>query len=221
MNIDKEKISSEFLIEEYKHSWAYYKVILENRKNLLDWYFKIVTIPATLFTIIVALDNKVKIAEILQNNLGLIFLTIFLSGVGLYIAYARESGNAWSYLAAINKVKKFVFPPPNHVILYYDLDCTERKCLREVSFWRAFPLVTINSFLFGVSVYYGITQLRLIGAFWYVAFAFLMSFASHIYYYPKLFMKAIRTFDEEQIADKVNEKVDKSEEPSILVNPPV
>jgi|GEM_PF-6480384 len=37
---------SEIMMEEYKLLWTYYITTLNERKNLFDYYFKAVTIPA-------------------------------------------------------------------------------------------------------------------------------------------------------------------------------
>ena len=135
----------EFLIEEYKILWSYYKETINNRKNMLDWYFKIIAIPATLFTLISSLDN----VEIENGLLGIILLIISLSGVGIFVGYVLESKNSKRYLEEIQRIKCHLKGNKYSTIL--KLNVSIGPLVNE---FRVAPVVLINSFLFGSSVYF-------------------------------------------------------------------
>ena len=51
-------VEKDFVLEEYKQLWSYYHKLLDERKNLLDWYFKVVTLPLGLVGFFVSTKSE-------------------------------------------------------------------------------------------------------------------------------------------------------------------
>ena len=74
--MNKETLS--VVLSEYKILWDYYNTTLAERKNIYDWYFKIVALPATVVSVLfnsdyIDLTNK-NINFFLYGFYGVIFL---------------------------------------------------------------------------------------------------------------------------------------------------
>jgi hypothetical protein len=139
---------SEYRMEEYKAKWDYYKETLVNRKNLLDWYFKIVTIPASAFGIANIWAQSTKSIDVSEiTNYRYIFFLIAVCGIGLFICYAIETGISQAYVGRIRYIEKTLMNVeykdinPNLIINKYF------GFLFSVGFWRASPKIFINTFL--------------------------------------------------------------------------
>ena len=97
----------ECALEEYKILWDYYKVTLEERRNLFEWYFKVVALPASIIGYILTQNIKITIAVDINLVLGGTIFAIFLCGVTLYITYISESVNATKYFREITKIRRY------------------------------------------------------------------------------------------------------------------
>lgn len=95
-------LADSLTLEKYKAYWDYYKMTITNRKDLMELYFKIVGIPLSVISFFGTLEEN----SILNKNiLGLLFLVLTMSGIGLLIAYSKESGNSVRYLDAIKEME--------------------------------------------------------------------------------------------------------------------
>src|SRR6266851_5746631 len=77
-----------FLIEEYKALWDYYKRTVDERHKLLDYYYKIVPVPAALIATLATLDVS-KITSLIAPDRALqtaaaALTVIFLVGIVAY-----------------------------------------------------------------------------------------------------------------------------------------
>lgn len=97
----------ECAVEEYKILWDYYKVTLEERRNLFEWYFKVVALPASIIGYILTQDITIAMDLDLNLILGGILVAIFLCGVTLYVTYISESVNATRYFRAITRIRQY------------------------------------------------------------------------------------------------------------------
>jgi len=98
--------SIDVVLEEYRQMWSYYHRTLDERKNLLDWYFKTVELPAVAVGFSVAKDTG---ALALPNNVGgTILSVVFLIGVTIHGTYAKESANAAKYQTSMKAIRAFV-----------------------------------------------------------------------------------------------------------------
>lgn len=96
---------SDIVLEEYRQLWAYYHRTLDERKNLFDWYFKIVGLPVAAIVLLLRFGGEgIKVIEDVSTYLlGVIGLT----GVSLYATYACESANATRYEQALARIRSF------------------------------------------------------------------------------------------------------------------
>ena len=139
---------SNFIIEEYKHLWTYYHRLLDERNNLLNWYFKIVGLPVGLVGYFLVQKN---VQATLSPEMGSIILAlIFLVGLALYGTYAKESSNADKYHKAMVSIRKFVntnIEGIDGAVVIDQLRNIKDKPLQlgSTAFWRIAPLVIINS----------------------------------------------------------------------------
>ncbi len=137
-----------FIIEEYKHLWTYYLRLLDERNNLLNWYFKIVGLPLGLVGYFLVQKNG---QFTLPPEVGSIVLTIiFLVGLSLYGTYAKESSNASKYHKAMISIRKFVNENIDGIegaVVIDELKNVKEKSfqLGSTAFWRISPLILINT----------------------------------------------------------------------------
>ncbi|SJZ32061.1 hypothetical protein SAMN04488132_10134 [Sediminibacterium ginsengisoli] len=132
------------LLEEYKVKWDYYKETHKNRKNLFDWYFKIVTIPASAFGVAnIISGDKTKTTFSVQDY-RYVFLLIFLCGIGLFAAYVIETGISQMY---INRIKSL-----ENLLFFRNHKNSKFHTITSVGFWRVMPIIFINSFLLALSI---------------------------------------------------------------------
>lgn len=108
LNISSGDTDINCALEEYKILWDYYKVTLVERRALLEWYFKIVALPAAAIAAVLSqtFDKKVDGLN-LNYAMGFMLLVIFFSGVSLFLTYTHESVNATKYFKQIVNIRKF------------------------------------------------------------------------------------------------------------------
>lgn len=94
-------------IEEYKALWTYYHRTLDERRNLVEWYFKIAALPAAIVAFGVVAGRQTVLPPIPYPVVAAILLVIFLVGLSLSITHAKECGNAANYERAMNQLRKF------------------------------------------------------------------------------------------------------------------
>lgn len=139
---------SSIIIEEYKHLWSYYHRLLDERNNLLNWYFKIVGLPLGLVGYFLVQKNG---QVTLSPEIGsLILILIFFVGLSLFGTYAKESSNAEKYHKAMVSIRKYInmnIEDFDGVIVIDELRNIKDKPLQlgSTAFWRIFPLVLINT----------------------------------------------------------------------------
>lgn len=97
----------EIAIEEYKALWSYYHRTLDERRNLVEWYFKIAALPAAIVAFVVIVGGEGSLGEIPHAIVACILLVIFFVGLSLSVTHAKESGNAANYERAMNQLREF------------------------------------------------------------------------------------------------------------------
>jgi len=92
---DQDDISSETRLDiafrEYQRLQDYYKRTLDERKNLFEYYFKTVTVSASVFSVLGLLSDRLEVPLYI---FGIVLLVIGSSGFVLFLTYCRESKNA-------------------------------------------------------------------------------------------------------------------------------
>jgi len=105
MKTSEQGLDVQVAIEEYKVLWDYYKITLAERKQLFEWYFKIIAIPVTVFAYM--LSQASQINNIYFVYVGAVLIVIGICGITLYITYIAESINATNYFKQIVNVQKY------------------------------------------------------------------------------------------------------------------
>ena len=141
-------VEKDFVLEEYKQLWSYYHKLLDERKNLLDWYFKVVTLPLGLVGFFVSTKSE-QIS--LPHEIGAtILVLIYFVGLALFGAYSKETSNAKKYHTAMVSLRNHInvkFPNLKGAIVIDELRSVDSKILNlgSTAFWRISPLMLINS----------------------------------------------------------------------------
>jgi hypothetical protein len=187
---NSQKISSEdlptinevFLKEEYKIKWDYYKELLINQKNIFDWYFKIVTIPASVFGVANIFSNSQAERNLSLTNYKLIFLIIFFCGLGLFVAFVIETGKLKMYNNRIKQIESQIYKTTD----YREDQQSYFGFIYSVGFWRLTPIIIINSFLISLSLYV------LTSRFYFPMAIFILSILLHFLIYHPLYKLGLK-----------------------------
>ena len=176
----------ECAIDEYKLLWSYYQKILDERKNLFDWYFKVVTLPATVVGYIAS--GAPGSPDIPVQVIASLLFIIFLVGLTLYITYAKESSNAGKYECAMKSLRSFFrkkMPTLDEVIVIDDLRAKKStlKGFGSIKAWRGASIGIINSAIGVISISLLCTKFSL--RFW--AISYLVLLLSHVILYSVMF----------------------------------
>ena len=119
MEIDKQ---NDYAMEEYKILWDYYKVTLEERRYIFEWYFKAVALPASIIGFLLTQDSSSDHFSRYNLYLGVILVAIFLCGVTLYVTYVSESVNATKYFRSITRIRQYFQEHGSSLINVFKVD---------------------------------------------------------------------------------------------------
>ncbi len=138
----------EVAVEEYRHLWAYYHRTLDERKNLLDWYFKVVELPAAAIGYLVANGNG-SVSVDPQTGAGVLGV-VGLIGIAIYGTYAKESANAGKYQASMARIREFFRRSNQELDLVLTIDRERavnpnRSRLGSIRAWRGAMVALANS----------------------------------------------------------------------------
>lgn len=144
--MNKETLS--VVLSEYKILWDYYNTTLAERKNIYDWYFKIVALPATVVSVLfnsdyIDLTNK-NINFFLYGFYGV----IFLAGISMFVAYTFESAVSVKYYSDINNMRKLLIKAVNkkNRSYFYIIENYERKAtILSTKFFKSLTVPIINA----------------------------------------------------------------------------
>ena len=179
-------VEKDFIIEEYKHLWSYYHKLLDERKNLLEWYFKVVTLPLGLIGFFVSTKND-QIS--LTPEIGAsILAVIYFVGLSLFGAYSKESSNANKYHMAMVSLRNHInvkFPNMKGAIVIDELRNVNGKPFNmgSTAFWRISPLTLINSAVAMTSLKLFIIETSILT----LSFVFIASVVLHYFLYQLLY----------------------------------
>ena len=136
------------ILNEYKILWEYYNTTLSERKNIYNWYFKIIALPATIVSVLFK-SNYVKLpSEDLTFFLLGFYSIIFLAGISLFITYTLESAASAKYYNDINKMRRLlrdIVGKPNRQFIYVDPNYKQRAKIFSIRFFKSFTVPIINS----------------------------------------------------------------------------
>ena len=109
-NNDSNDEMKQIILEEYKTVWECYRHTFTERKNIYEWYSKIIALPTAIIGILCSVnlssqpDLKITVTTFLFSFLLLIFLT----SICIFVPYTIQSANSISYLERVHKAHKFV-----------------------------------------------------------------------------------------------------------------
>ncbi len=155
----------DILFAEYDKMWSYYNKNLDIRKDLFDWYFKAIAIPAGIIAYLLKDLEKIQIQKSIPVA---VTLTLWIMGIAIFITYTLESKNASNYEKACKCIRsewRKKSPILNQAIIIDDLRNSYRSQifqLDSIKFWRSVIIVIPNSFialLLGISIYSFFTEL--------------------------------------------------------------
>jgi hypothetical protein len=142
------------ILEEYKLLHDYYHKMMAEWKNSIDWYFKVVSLPATITIYIAA--KFTGSSDFSPTLIGSIFSIIFLVGFSMYVTYTKECSNSIFYDNAMTEIRNILrnhSPYVNASIKIDDLIPGPKSALKEISnlrlgsikLWRGMSIAIINS----------------------------------------------------------------------------
>lgn len=142
--------SKDVLREEYSQLWTYYRKTLDERKNLFDWYFKTVTLPASVLGLVAAALARTPKFEVPPFLLPAFLGVVFLTGFILLITYKKESANASAYDKAITLIRRRRWAEHPELFDVLTVDRIRGETSHPivpggVPAWRGMALVSINS----------------------------------------------------------------------------
>lgn len=142
-------------LEEYRILWDYYKITLNERKQLFEWYFKLIAIPVTILAYM--FTQASKISTIYFSYVGIALLIIGISGIVLYVTYITESINATHYYNKILKVQKFFRSKSSSLINVYPEPVNDKRGNKYgfdiIKISKGLPIPIINSGVLSLAVY--------------------------------------------------------------------
>jgi hypothetical protein len=140
----------------YKTMWEYYVQTIRNRARLLDWYFKIVALPAAAVAIVAASEA----IEFPRGAVASLLLAIYVAGVAMVGAYAKMSRNSYPYYDQAQEMYGFLvetFPELEGVGSLFDKRGDRGELigglrLGSINAWRIASVVALNSAIGGAAV---------------------------------------------------------------------
>lgn len=199
------------VLEEYRLIWAYYQRTFDERRELFNWYFKIVALPVGVLGSIAAgflfADDAVsrsesraaEFSDALQAG-GAFLLLACLAGLTLYATYVRQCGNAGAYLQEIRMIRGYLrsrFTALEPLIHVAPLDRHSRDSrfgLGSVRFMRGLSLAVTNSSIGSAGIMLFTSREALAGS-----VGFVLIFLLHLGLYYRL---AWKEFPVEEIDDE-------------------
>ena len=134
-------------LEEYRSLWSYYHRLLEEWKNFIDWYFKVVTLPAGVLGYLAI--NGPGSPDVPGGFLAAVLGVVALVGFSLYIGYSKEARNGFNYEVAMAAIRSFLSerePILENVLRIDALRASSRpRRSGSIKFWRGFSMAIINS----------------------------------------------------------------------------
>jgi len=178
-----------FILEEYKALWDYYKKTLDERKKLFDWFLLIITLPSSAIGYLIFNQNQNISIPIIVS--ALLLMLIYLIGLSLFITYTHESRNADNYLKAIRRIRNHFRKSDKKFkdILIIDKSRRENSHIFRkfdiIKLSRSFIFILINSATFSSSIIL-LTDLKSLIL---LIFCFLVSLTIHLIIFNKVYRK--------------------------------
>jgi len=178
-----------FILEEYKALWDYYKKTLDERKKLFDWFLLIITLPSSAIGyLIFNQDQNISIPNIVS---ALLLMLIYLIGLSLFITYTYESRNADNYLKAIRRIRNHFRKSDKKFRDLLIIDKSRQKNSHIfgkfdiIKLSRSFVFILINSATFSSSIILFANSRNLI----LLIVCFLFSFTIHLIIFSRVYKK--------------------------------
>lgn len=146
MSIDKDTLT--IVLNEYKILWDYYNTTLAERKNIYDWYFKIVALPATIVGILFNTDYIDLTSKNINPFLYGFYGVVFLAGVSMFVAYTFESATSTKYYININNIRNLLFELADNnskKFLYIDEISGQEVKILSGKFFKSLTVPVINA----------------------------------------------------------------------------
>lgn len=158
---EKRDKALDFIVEEYKALWEYYRRTLDEREITLAYDFKSVTIPATALTVVLALNARGGGSQdfpaivVPANIVAGVFLVLFLLGLTCLFKYGLESENARYFLRSINPIRKFAiteFSPLSHALNVDRVRPGSRPAWLQIPTYGELLICTVNAALAAAAI---------------------------------------------------------------------
>jgi hypothetical protein len=151
--------------EEYEKLWNYYIQSIQERFKLFDWYFKIVTIPFSLFASISFIFGKKTEFAKFNDYFSLILFAIFLIGLCIYIIYSKQNALALKYDISINKIREYYRDKYTRLSDILVIDKLRQQKgffngMGSIKLWRGLIIVFFNSIISTIALALIIDTLR-------------------------------------------------------------
>lgn len=174
----------ECAVEEYKILWDYYKVTLEERRNLFEWYFKVVALPASIVGYILTQDISLEVGLEFNLILGCILVVMFLCGITLYVTYISESINATKYFRNITNIRRYFCEVDKSLSKVFKVDSNHdaKMHINGLDFIKIFKGLTIPIINSAIGLI-PTTFLLKIESITSISLAYLLILISHLFLY--------------------------------------
>lgn len=139
----------------YRTMWDYYVQTIRNRAQLLDWYFRIVALPAAAVAIVAASDA----VQFPCAAVAALLFAIYVAGVSTVVAYAKMSRNSYAYYKRTQQMEAVLVQAAPELSKYgrlFDIRGEKGKKLGElrlgsINGWRIAAVVAINTAIGGAA----------------------------------------------------------------------
>lgn len=142
--MDTQDRTLEIVIDEYKILWQCFHKSLDERKNIYEWYLKVVALPTTIISIFLKSGESKNVSSFLIG----FYCVIFLAGISIFIAYTLEAASTAKFYKDINNIRQILVKEIKKE--YRKLYCLDKEYSRKahlfsVKFFKFLSVPILNS----------------------------------------------------------------------------
>lgn len=148
LQMEKKLTEVEVALREYDYLASYYELSIRQSAQFIDWYFKVVTLPAVVVGYIAS--GGPGFPQVPMHWVSGMLSVIFFAGFCLFAAYSKESANSILYYKALCAIRNFLREnyPALKSVLVIDILRVRKKALYglgSIKGWRGGIFAVINS----------------------------------------------------------------------------